>query len=177
MSTRCYKDESHPAHEWRIGDDPFWCDGDDSRGMEFPTGVSFYRAQDLEVWLRWPDAEGGLNIQSLQAWMDDNCPPGVDADVIEELSGAILAVTLTGPSTYVTGGGALARRFRLVRHTDVSGISGTGVVCHGVEFPDGTVVLRWCAPGRPSSTVVWASIDAVEEIHGHDGATEIEWID
>ncbi len=71
----------------------------------------------------------------------------------------------------------MSRRFNLLRHEDVSEISGTGVVAHGVEFPDGTVALRWAIPGMPPSTAVWASVTAVEVIHGHGGKTEIEWVD
>ena len=39
------------------------------------------------------------------------------------------------------------RIFSLVRHEDVSGVSGTGRVADGVEFNDGTVVLRWLTMG------------------------------
>jgi hypothetical protein len=67
------------------------------------------------------------------------------------------------------------RRFRLQRDVDVSGISGTGVVADGVVFPDGVAVVRW--RGERQSTVVWPSIDDVEAIHGHGGATRIVWID
>jgi hypothetical protein len=66
------------------------------------------------------------------------------------------------------------RLFALVRDEDVTGISGTGVVAHGVQWPDGTVTIRWCA-GEHHSTVVWDSLEAVEKIHGHGGATTIEW--
>lgn len=67
------------------------------------------------------------------------------------------------------------RRFRLVRDRDVSGVSGTGVVAHGVQFTDGAVVTRWDA--AVAQTCVWASIHDVEHVHGHGGATRIEWID
>ena len=67
------------------------------------------------------------------------------------------------------------RRFQLQRDHDVSGISGTGIVADGVEFPDGTTVIRW--RGERQSTVVWPSIEDVEAIHGHGGATRIVWID
>lgn len=67
------------------------------------------------------------------------------------------------------------RIFRLERDIDVSGVSGTGVVARGVEFPDGTVALRWL--GADPSTVFWASIDAAERIHGHGGATRVVWDD
>jgi hypothetical protein len=67
------------------------------------------------------------------------------------------------------------RRFRLVRHHDVSGISGTGIVAYGVRFPDGVVVTRW--NGRVAQTCVWASIEDAEAIHGHGGSTVVEWMD
>lgn len=67
------------------------------------------------------------------------------------------------------------RRFQLARDHDVSGISGTGTVADGVEFPDGTCVIRW--RGQRQSTVVWPSAEDVEAIHGHGGATRIEWLD
>ena len=67
------------------------------------------------------------------------------------------------------------RRFELHRDTDVSGISGTGVVAEGVEFSDGTVAIRWRS--LTASTVLWSSIEDVERIHGHGGATRIVWVD
>lgn len=68
------------------------------------------------------------------------------------------------------------RRFRLFRHEDETGISGDGVVAEGVEFSDGTVALRWCT-GEHNSTVIWNKIESVEAIHGHNGKTEVVWID
>lgn len=47
-----------------------------------------------------------------------------------------------------------ARRFRLIRHHDVSGVSGTGPVAEGVQFTDGAVALRWY--GDYPTTTVWA---------------------
>lgn len=68
------------------------------------------------------------------------------------------------------------RRFHLVREVDVSGVSGTGIVAEGVRFADGVTVIHWIA-GEHRSTVVWPSIEGVEAIHGHGGATRIEWLD
>jgi hypothetical protein len=68
-----------------------------------------------------------------------------------------------------------ARRFRLIRHHDVSGVSGTGPVAEGVQFTDGAVALRWY--GDYPTTTVWDGIESVVAIHGHGGATEVEWID
>lgn len=70
----------------------------------------------------------------------------------------------------------LPRRFQLLRHRDVSGISGTGVVALGVRWPDGTASVRWLGP-RPS-VVFWdQGMADAEYVHGHGGATEIVWLD
>lgn len=68
------------------------------------------------------------------------------------------------------------RRFILNRIEDETGISGTGTVVEGVLFSDGKVAMRWIV-GEHRSTVVWDSIEAVEEIHGHGGRTVLEWVD
>lgn len=64
------------------------------------------------------------------------------------------------------------RLFRLERHTDISGISGTGHIADGVLWPDGTATLRWL--GEHPSTVFWdRGHTSVDHIHGHGGATSI----
>lgn len=68
------------------------------------------------------------------------------------------------------------KTFLLVRDVDVSGISGTGVVAWGVQFPDGIVVTRWCS-SETRQTCVWSSIKDVEKVHGHGGSTRIVWGD
>lgn len=67
------------------------------------------------------------------------------------------------------------RLFQLVRDVDVSGISGTGLVAWGVQFPDGKTVTRW--NGEVAQTCCWDSIEDVEAIHGHQGATRVVWLD
>lgn len=67
-----------------------------------------------------------------------------------------------------------SRLFQLHRETDVTGISGTGIVADGVLFPDGVTVIRWRGDHR--STVVWESLGDVDAIHGHNGATQIVWL-
>ena len=68
------------------------------------------------------------------------------------------------------------RRFRLMRFQDPSGVSGTGVVAHGVEFPDGTAAVYW--PGEYASTTVWpGGVEHVRAIHGHGGCTQVQWVD
>ncbi len=68
------------------------------------------------------------------------------------------------------------RRFELHRDTDISGVSGTGVVVEGVQFSDGVVALRWKSE-NPSTVIYENGIEAVEKIHGHNGATRLVWVD
>lgn len=67
------------------------------------------------------------------------------------------------------------RRFVLVRSEDVSGTSGTGVVAEGVQFSNGRVSIHWISQYEAVEDV--ANIAVVEQIHGHEGKTTIEWID
>lgn len=67
------------------------------------------------------------------------------------------------------------RTFKTVRTRDISGVSGTGVVAEGVQFTDGTCVLRWLTD--TSSTAIYNSIDELIAIHGHEGATTVQWDD
>jgi hypothetical protein len=62
-------------------------------------------------------------------------------------------------------------QFYLDRTEDVSGTSGIGRVAHGFVFDDGTAVLRWLTDH--TSTAIYASLDEVEAIHGHDGRTKV----
>jgi len=61
----------------------------------------------------------------------------------------------------------------------VSGVSGEGVVAQGIEFPDGRVAYRWhTTEVSMAATAQFAdSIEDVEAIHGHDGATTIIYVD
>lgn len=83
------------------------------------------------------------------------------------------------------------RRFELHRDTDVSGVSGAGVVADGVRYPrgclitwpDGTLLqlppgwVRLVWRGRHRSTVLWPSAESAEAVHGHGGATRLVWLD
>lgn len=64
------------------------------------------------------------------------------------------------------------KTFKLIRDTDVSGISGTGIVCEGVIFSDGRVAMRWLTD--TATTVLFDCIEDVETIHGHGGFTRVE---
>ena len=67
----------------------------------------------------------------------------------------------------------MMRRFVLERHEDVTGVSGTGGVAEGIEFTDGIVVMKWIVGDMRSMTIWNQGIEAVREIHGHDGKTEV----
>jgi hypothetical protein len=69
------------------------------------------------------------------------------------------------------------RRFVLQRHEDATGVSGVGLVAEGVEFTDGIVVLQWVVGDYRSISTWVQGIDAVAAIHGHDGMTEVVWLD
>ena len=62
----------------------------------------------------------------------------------------------------------------LERVVDVTGVSGVGTVAEGVQFSDGRVALRWIV-GEHRSTVTWDSIESVQAVHGHGGATTVRW--
>jgi len=76
-------------------------------------------------------------------------------------------------------------RFELVRHEDETGVSGTGVVGVGVEFPDGTAAFMWTNDSNPdgpdtneNSVYVYpGGMHDVREVHGHGGKTEVKYID
>lgn len=69
------------------------------------------------------------------------------------------------------------RRFVLERVVDVSGVSGVGKVAEGIEFTDGVVVLHWTSQW-PSSVVHYdRGMDSVRHVHGHDGKTNIVFLD
>lgn len=63
------------------------------------------------------------------------------------------------------------KNFYLLRHTDPSGISGTGIVALGVVFPNGQVVFQWVT--YRNSIEIYSSMENLIEIHGHSGNTEV----
>lgn len=67
------------------------------------------------------------------------------------------------------------RCFVLNRIEDKTGISGTGYVAEGAAFTDGTAILHWV--GQFASTVIYKSVEDVIAVHGHNGSTELVWLD
>lgn len=45
--------------------------------------------------------------------------------------------------------------FELIRQSDESGVSGTGLVLQGIIFNDGTVAVRWCTENAGQSSTVY----------------------
>ncbi len=65
------------------------------------------------------------------------------------------------------------RRFHLNRLDDETGISGKGIVTEGYQFNSGICVMKWLT--GTSSVAIYANIDHVVIIHGHNGKTVVEW--
>lgn len=63
------------------------------------------------------------------------------------------------------------KRFVLDRKVDHSGVSGTGIVAEGIVFSNGKVAMTWTKP--PFSMNFYDDLEDVEDIHGHEGSTEI----
>lgn len=76
----------------------------------------------------------------------------------------------------------LPKLFYMIRHKDVTGISGTGRVLDGVIFSTGQVVICWRKPDKKenphahSSIAIYDSLDAFRDIHVHNGS-EIVFIE
>ncbi len=69
------------------------------------------------------------------------------------------------------------KRFYLQRKTDVSGVSGTGNVAEGCQFDTGWCALIWLSDNDHFAMAYYPTIKAIEDIHGHNGATQIIWVD
>lgn len=49
------------------------------------------------------------------------------------------------------------------------------MVAEGCVFTDGSVALRW--RGNNPATAVWPDLESVLAVHGHQGATEVNWLE
>jgi hypothetical protein len=67
------------------------------------------------------------------------------------------------------------RRFLLVRERDLTGVSGTGIVAEGAVFSGGVSILHWLK--APYAIGMFQSITDLIAVHGHEGATHIQFID
>lgn len=73
------------------------------------------------------------------------------------------------------------RRGLVVRRVDITGISGTGVIAEICVFSDGFTIFRWLG-GPPQNQPKFEvydnhGIEPFLQISGHNGNTEIIWID
>lgn len=66
------------------------------------------------------------------------------------------------------------QRFKLMRDADDSGVSGTGIVAEGFQFPSGKVVIEWLV--TPFAIGIYPSINDLILVHGHGGKTRVEFI-
>lgn len=69
-----------------------------------------------------------------------------------------------------------ARVFQMVRNADETGVSGTGVVADGIEFPNGMVSVCWRS--KTPSVNVYRSFVEFKHVHidAHpSNDTEIHW--
>ncbi len=69
----------------------------------------------------------------------------------------------------------MMRRFILNRKEDKGGVSGTGVVAEGVMFSNGKCAISWRT--KYTSVAIYDDLATLEAIHGHGGATVLEWIE
>ena len=69
----------------------------------------------------------------------------------------------------------IGKRFIVRRIKDISGVSGTGYVAEGIQLHDNQCVLSWF--GKFHSIEIHPSMEQLEAVHGHGGATLVEWID
>lgn len=67
------------------------------------------------------------------------------------------------------------RRFHLVRNEDATGVSGTGIVARGLEFPSGYCLMQWVVPPA-QSVAIYENVEDLIMIHGHGGKTVIEYV-
>lgn len=77
--------------------------------------------------------------------------------------------TLYSPRWLKTCQGPIA--FSLLRLNDETGVSGVGVVAHGVIWTNGGCVMQWLT--ETASTTFFQSLDDLVKIHGHGGRTVV----
>lgn len=70
------------------------------------------------------------------------------------------------------------RRFYLNRVKDESGVSGTGIVAVGVVLPSGRAVIEWVSKRTQADSLgIYADMEDLEKVHGHEGATKVVYED
>jgi hypothetical protein len=67
-----------------------------------------------------------------------------------------------------------SRSFLLIRDVDETGVSGTGIVAEGLQFPTGRVVIEWLV--TPFAIGIYSSMIELIQVHGHEGKTHVEFV-
>ena len=67
------------------------------------------------------------------------------------------------------------RRFVLIRVENPTRVSGTGEVAEGTVFSSGLAVIHWLRD--PFAMSVYQTLDDVISVHGHEGQTQLLFID
>lgn len=63
-----------------------------------------------------------------------------------------------------------------MRHHDITGKSGVGIIGEGVAWTGGPAFLHWVT--EYESFVHWpGGIAAILAVHGHEGKTVVRWLD
>lgn len=65
----------------------------------------------------------------------------------------------------------VARLFHMIRTSDISGVSGTGIVAIGTQYPNGKCTISWL--NELSCIGVYDTLDQLIAIHGHEGRTTV----
>jgi len=131
--------------------------------------------------VRHPPAEGDAGcdlLLSSQEQLHEQLRDGLWRQVTREGDLWVFETTGTEPGRARGSDGqqrGQVRLFRLIREADVSGVSGTGHIADGVLWSDGTVTVQWLGDW-PTTQDHPRGIASVEHIHGHGGATRIEWV-
>ena len=70
----------------------------------------------------------------------------------------------------------MIRIFYLERETDLSGVSGQGRVAVGIDLGF-VAIIKWRRRGEiPGAIGIYQGVKHIEQVHGHCGATTIEFI-
>ena len=86
-----------------------------------------------------------------------------------------IVAPITDNGTAAAPEGPSMRRFHFNRTEDTSGISGVGRVAEGVLFDNGLIALSWNSMHKCVN--IYTSYAEMMAVHGHDGDTELVWID
>ncbi len=69
----------------------------------------------------------------------------------------------------------MTRTFKLYRDKDISGVSGTGLICEGVLFSDGHAAIHWLGQW-PLTTPHPEGLSSVFAIHDHGGKGDLRLV-